>query len=214
MHFNQITDDFFRSFPLHSIKKGIVLFDPFQRPSGLYYLIEGYVRQYSLSEEGKELTIHIYTPHTQFPLFWLLAAHANRFYFQTMTPIICTIIPRKQALEFFEKNPSISLEVTKNILQGMDGLIKRIELDAFHNARTKVISTLLYLGTHFGTTSGSEIRIHEHFTHEKIASLIGITREHVSLELETLQKEKRIIQQNHEIIIPNINLLTSEYHYS
>lgn len=207
-------EDFFKYFPLQTTKKGVILLDPFNRPSGIYHLTEGYVRQFSISEQGKELTIHIYGPRTHFPMFWAYNLFPNRHYFQAITELQFHIVPKEAILSFFKTHPEVSIEFIKRLLTGIDGLTKRLEVNAFGDAQTKVISVLSYLAVHFGKQEGSHVHFHERFTHEQIATMTGLSREHVSLELEKLVTDRLIEFKNHRITLLDFQELTTKLPFS
>lgn len=201
---------FFSQFPQKELKKRIVLLDPFVRPSGIYYLHEGFVRQYSISENGKELTIHVYGPGSHFPMLWALQGAPNRHHFQTMTAVKVAVASKESVLSFFKTHPESSLEFMRRLLLGIDGLTKRLEVNAFGSAYVKVISVLVYLSNHFGVKKGLSVVFQRQFTHEEIATISGLTREHVSLELEKLQEQKLITITNHQITILKNDTLISQ----
>jgi CRP-like cAMP-binding protein len=93
---------------------------------------------------------------------------------------------------FIEANPYELLPFTKHLINGIEGLLKRIELMSFDNAQTRVFAALMYLSHHFGRTNKQEIVIESHFTHEDIAAITGLTRERVSIEMGKLKRAKLI----------------------
>jgi CRP-like cAMP-binding protein len=82
-------------------------------------------------------------------------------------------------LEFIRDNPKKLLEITKRLVYGLEGLAKRVEILNFENAQNRITSALSYLKKHFGTKL--------EFTHEDLASLTGLTRERVSIEMKRLK---------------------------
>lgn len=200
-------NSFFSTFKETSIKKDSMLIEADKEPQGVFYIKEGFVREFIDSESGNELTIHIYEKGAHFPMTWAVNGTQNRHYFQALTDIKVNIAPKEKVVEFLKDNPDCLFYFTAKILRGLDGLSRRIEINSFGNARSKVISILLYLAHHFGKKNNQEIILEHKFTHQDIASLTGLSRERVSLEIEKLEKAHIISYLNHAIVISNMDLL-------
>lgn len=196
--------DFFKQFkPIH-FKENEIIIESQQIPPGIIYIEDGFVRQYAISEEGHELTLHIYETGASFPMTWGLNDIPNRYYFQAVTPVSGFIAPKNQVSELFQNESDVSFAFSKRLLAGLDGFSRRLESIVFGDARERVISILIYLAHHFGETENQQTVIHYKFTHDQIATMVGISREHTSLELERLIKENLIVYDKHTLIIPSL----------
>lgn len=208
---NKKIESFFSRFRLIHYQSGETLFSAQDTPPGIFYLKKGFVRQFYISEQGVELTIHMYGPESHFPMMWGLTEIPNRHHFQALTEIDVFLAPKDKVIEFFESEPRIAFDFSKRLLTGLDGLARRIESITFGKAYDRVVSVMLYLANHFGDKRGKAISINHRFTHNDIAALVGITREHVSLEMEKLEKKRLIKFRDHSMIIPNITKLETEF---
>jgi CRP-like cAMP-binding protein len=202
---------FFSQFRLVGYHAGEMIFSSLDTPPGVLYLKSGFVRMYSISESGSELTLHIFSSGSHFPMTWALNETPNRHNYQALTDTRVFIAPKQAVAEYFAKNPWWALDFAKRVLLGLDGLTKRIETMAFGSGYHRTVSVLLYLSSHFGEKKGDGIALVHRFTHQDIASLAGMSREHVSLELEKLHKVSYIHYDNRHIIIPHIDILFREF---
>lgn len=200
-------ESFFAQFRLVSYQSFEAIFTSQDFPPGVIYLHEGFIRQYAVSEDGVELTIHIYKKGSHFPMTWALAGIPNRHYFQSVTDSKVFIAPKEKVLEFLVSDPVIFSEFSKRLLFGLDGLAKRIENLCFGKASDRVISALIYLAGNFGEKTGDNLVFNYKFTHNDIASIAGITREHVSLEIEKLAKKGLLKYEGHSITFPDFKKL-------
>lgn len=205
---------FFSQFRLIRYQSGEMLFSAQDRPSGIFYLKRGFVRQYAISEQGAELTIHLYGPGSYFPMMWGLNVTPNRHHFQAMTGVEVFLGPKDKVAEFLGSDSTVALALSKRLLAGLDGLTRRIECMSFGKAYDRVVSVLLYLADHFGVKKGRCLILNHRFTHGDIASMVGITREHVSLEMEKLEKTGLIKYQGHSIQVPDIAKLALSGEFS
>ncbi|MDP2637692.1 MAG: helix-turn-helix domain-containing protein, partial [Candidatus Levybacteria bacterium] len=73
----------------------------------------------------------------------------------------------------------------------------------FGNADSKLASILLISAMEFGIAKNDEIEIQIPLTHKDIASLVGVTRETVSIELKKFDKKKYISYRKKKIVIKN-----------
>lgn len=200
-------EQFFAQFKPVSYKKGALLLRAADQPRGIFYLRKGFVRQYAISPDGVELTVHVFTPGTFFPMMWGLNDIENRYYYEAFVAAEVWLAPRTKVVNFLKREPLAAVLLAMRLLSGINGLLKRLELADFGHAYTRVVSAILYLAKHFGERQKNEVIIHERFTHREIASLVGIARETTSVELEKLMKEQLVIFKDHTILIPNIKAL-------
>ena len=98
----------------------------------------------------------------------------------------------------------ILLDLTSRMLERFLGLMRRMEYLVFGNARSKVASILLICAERFGKKQGQATVIDVPLTHSDIATLVGMTRETVSIEMKKLQKEKLISYKGRYLAILNL----------
>lgn len=200
-------EKFFSQFPTKKYKKGEILVAAEENPKISFRLLKGFIREYAISEEGEDLTIHLYPPGSFFPLMWVLNKIPNTHYFEALDDSLVTLTPHKKLKRFLRDNPEILFELTQRLVFGLHGLAQRIENISFGNAQVRVVSILLYLTSHFGIKQKRQITITRKFTHQEIATLTGLTRERVSLELEKLTKLNFVKYQNHHITLVKLENL-------
>lgn len=199
-----------QAFSARKIPRGAVLLAPGQKIPGVYYLHSGAIRQYSISSGGNELTLHVLFPGAIFPAITLFENSESKYYYEALQSSEVRLIPTNEFEKYLKENTDILFQFAGRLLRGLDGMAKRIEATAFGDSSSRVISILLYLARHFGKENNQEIHITQKFTHQQIASLVGVTRERTSLELEKLKKKKLISYKMGVISIPNIKALEEE----
>ncbi|OGY11204.1 MAG: hypothetical protein A3H88_00330 [Candidatus Blackburnbacteria bacterium RIFCSPLOWO2_02_FULL_44_9] len=197
------------NFPSKKYKKGEILLHSEEEPARLFCLREGFVREFIISEEGEELTIHIFEPGSYFPLTWALGDIPNRHSFQALTPGTTTLLPKRELIKFLNKNPQFAYKLSRRLIRGIDGLERRIEVTTFGDIYKRVVSILLYLAKHFGSGPDSSKSLKYKFSHQEIAHLVGATRERVSLSIEKLKKKKIVSHKGHQIFF-DLSKLSAE----
>ena len=204
------TDAFFQQFPPVNLKKGETVVEADRDLNEVYYLKKGFIREYTFSSQGVELTLHVFAPGSYFPMVDVLAGVKNRYYYETLTPVELYITSIEKMLKFFRGEPDLVLDLTRRLLLGLDKLLTRIEFLVFGKAETRVVSALLFLARHFGRQKNKEVQIQYLFTHKDIASFAGISRETASREIEKLVRKKVIEYKNHLLLINNLETLKKQ----
>lgn len=197
-------NNFFSKLKKHYYKKGEVILRGGDMPQGVYFINKGYVRDYSISKEGEELTLIIFKPEDFFPMQWVFNGKQNLHYFEAMTPVELWRCPKEEFINFLEANPDIFLELTSHIVLRLGGIMERMEYLAFGSAYQKVASILMICAERFGEKKGNVAIIHIPLTHRDLAMLVGMTRETVSIEIKKLER-KGIIEYRRRLIFVKDN---------
>lgn len=182
-------EEFYKQFKVRHYKKGEMLIRADDDPQGIFCLIKGYIRQYTISKTGFELTLHILKPTTYFPIVWAVNGTPNVYYFEALTPVEVGRAPRDQVVNFIKDKPTIIFELLSALIEDYAESLTRIEHLVFSDAHRRVISVLLYIAKHFGEKSRKGIIVHHRFTQQDIATLVGVARETASNEMIKLEKK-------------------------
>lgn len=203
-------ETFFSKFKTRYYKKGEMLIRADDDPQGIFYLKKGYVRQYTISKTGYELTLHILRPISYFPMVWAVNGTPNVYYFEALTPVEVGRAPRDEVVEFISDKPAIIFELLSELIERYAESLTRIENLVFSDAYRRVISVLLYIAKHFGKKGDKGVVVAHRFTQQDIATLVGVARETASKELEKLEKKGLIKYVDHSMIIKNVKGLNLE----
>jgi len=201
---------FYKQFTIRDYKKGEMLIRADDDPQGIFCLTKGYVRQYTISKLGYELTLHILKPISYFPMVWAVNGTPNVYYFEALTPVEVGRAPRDQVVNFIKDKPTVIFALMSELLEDYAETLTRVEHLVFSDAYRRVISILLYIAKHFGEAQDSGIIVHHRFTQQDIATLVGVARETASNEMSKLEKKGLITYVDHAIIFNNIKSLNSE----
>lgn len=203
-------EKFYKQFSLREYKKGEMLIRSDDDPQGIFCLTKGYVRQYSISETGIELTLHILKPTSYFPMVWAINGTPNVYNFEALTPVVVGRAPRDQVVDFIKDKPVIIFELMSELLEDYAETLTRVEHLVFSDAYRRVISVLLYVAKHFGVDSGGVIVVDTRFTHQDIATLVGVARETASTEMVKLEKRGLVEYSERFMVFKNIKNLEDE----
>ncbi|MDO8503864.1 MAG: Crp/Fnr family transcriptional regulator [bacterium] len=201
---------FFTKYRKLHFKKSEVILRSEDSPRGVFFLSRGYVRAYSISSEGDELTLIIFKKGDFFPIIWAFNETPVSFYLEAMTPVEVWLAPKEDFLKFVQANGDVLLELTRRILTRMGGLLARMEYLVFGNAYNQVASIVLICAERFGKNGGKNILIDVPLTHKQIADLVGVSRETASIELKKLERKGFIGYEGKHIMVKNMEKLKEE----
>jgi len=202
---------FFQPFPLQRFRKHESIIREGDTFDKIYYLKSGFVRLYTLTKSGKEISFHIYSPGDIFPSFLTFAKSNSTHYFEAVSPITEVYSAPKKKFDTFAKNtPGVLSDLTLRAGKIMDMALKHFENIISESSYNNVRSTLVYLCSiyqpYFKDKSICEIPC----SHQEIASWINTTRETVTRQIQKLA-EKHLIEATHRhVIIKNIRSLEND----
>ena len=201
---------FYKQFVPRDYKKGELLIRADDDPQGIFCLTKGFVRQYTISKAGTELTLHILKPISYFPMVWAINGTPNVYNYEALTPVQVGRAPREQVVNFIKDKPKVIFELMSELLADYAETLIRMEHLVFSDAHRRVISVLLYIAKHFGETRDKGVIVHHRFTQQDIATLVGVARETASNEMVKLEKKGLIKYIDRSILFENIKGLELE----
>lgn len=203
-------EEFYKQFKIRDYKKGEMLIRADDDPQGIFCLTKGYVRQYTISKAGTELTLHILKPLSYFPMVWAINGTPNVYYFEALTQVEVGRAPRDQVVDFIKDKPTITFALMSELLEDYAETLTRVEHLVFSDAYRRVISVLLYIIKHFGEENRNGIVVHHRFTQQDLATLVGVSRETASNEISKLEKKRLVKYVDHSMEFPSVRKLNSE----
>jgi CRP-like cAMP-binding protein len=178
------------------------------KPQGVYYIKKGFVKLFSISPDGKELTFNIYKPNSYFPIAWVLADVENSFFYEAVTSVKVYRLPKRGVVHYLEKNPESMSKLIRRLSSGLHGLSRMLEVMALGTAENKVVYTIYMLAMRFGKKQNrGKIKIQLPITHQLISSLSALARETVSVEMDKLRDKKIIEYSRQSLKIVNVKSL-------
>lgn len=200
-------DNFFTQYKHQTYKKGELLIRAEDFPSGVFYLKEGFVREYAISKKGDELVINVFKPISFFPMSWAINETPNAYFYEAMTDVETWRAPKEEVLIFLKNNPDVVYNLLSRVYKGVDGLLTRITYLMAGNAYARLITELLIYVKRF-TKGQNSVTLN--ISEKDLASVSGMTRETVSREIKVLKRNNLIITEGHKLIINDVQKLEDE----
>lgn len=194
-------DTFFLQYKPLTYQKGKIILSANDPVSSIFLLKSGFVRQYYISKDGEELTLHIFKPMSFFPLMLVLSNSPNKYYFEAVSKTGVLRCPTEEVLAFIKQENDVLFDLTSRFAKGLVGLADRLEELTLGSSHYRICSLLIYLASRLGKKSKAGIEIELSLAHRDIASWVGTTRETASRQLKQLVKKKIISYKKGRFII-------------
>lgn len=181
--------DFFASSRPNFYKKGDIVLRVGETRLGAFYVNRGYIKDSSISADGREFTLFIFKPGDIFSYNWIFNRIPNEHSFRALTDCVVYEKTREGLLLFLEQNADVQFMLTQNIVMRLRGVMQRLEHLAFGTASQKISSILSILAERFGRANHKGILIPISLTQQDISELVGLSRETTSIEIKKLMDE-------------------------
>ncbi len=176
------------------------VFHPVRDPRYVYLLEEGLVRIFRVSPSGDELTIGYVRPGEIFGEVSVITEGPRESFAQAARRSRILEIP-KDAFLGAVKSTRPLYEVTKRIGLRLIRWQSRAEDLVFCDARTRLARLLLRLADEFGRRRDHALDVGLPLTEQEIASLIGTTRQTVSVALGEMIRGGLVARRARELVV-------------
>lgn len=196
-------DSFFNKFELIRYKKGQILFRPGENLNTAYIEKSGFLRAYIVND-GKEISL----PSLR-PLFFCAGMNGlhkkiNKYFVEAITAVELWAIPMEEFVKFIEKDVNILTEVNQRLIDNLIDLSNNCQQIVAGDASAKIAGLIYMIAKDVGERKGNEVLINFNTPHRVLASMAGLTRETVTLQILKLQKQGYLVNKKRTIVIKNI----------
>jgi CRP-like cAMP-binding protein len=180
---------YFEQFPLLTYKRKEIIYRQGEMIEQVAFVKEGFVRLYSTSAEGREATVSFFKPVFPVTLIYSGKKSESAFNLQAITDVRLWKSPRAAFDKFLLENPKVNLEINNTLCDICLELINNINNVISGSASSKIIGIIRALAKETGTKEDNFTKINIETTHAMLASMTGLTRETVTIQLNKLEKE-------------------------
>ena len=204
--FQGVTDDTVRScehlFVRRTYPANSILFEQGE-PARIVYLVKrGKVRIARANPDGRDITLVILGPGDIFGEELMFHNNVVRTTQATVMEEAYLCLSRMQDLfAILSHHPIVAINVARYLQEQRDAAMSTVEDMTFLKVPDRIMRLFERLAQDHGVPDPRGMRIDLRLTHNEIASLIGSTRETVSLETGRLVRAGRIINGEHFFIL-------------
>lgn len=205
---------FFKKFakrPARFYRKGTIIFSSDDPLSGVFFIEEGFVKLYRVSDEGRETVIYLTGPGNLLGLRALLSeSECAHHYTEALTDVKIYNMKRSEYLEVLKEHPEFLVDLVHMYVERLNHTEQRLEGFIATDSISRIAVFLHDLSSRFGKKNAKkEIEIPLPMTHQRIGEFVGAFRETVSVAVKRLQNEKVLKMERGKVIILNPKRLES-----
>jgi CRP-like cAMP-binding protein len=185
------------------LERGEMLFMAGEEAKGLYVVVEGSVRAYRVSGDGREQVMHVERSGAtlaEVPVFdegpYPSSAAAEEDSF-------VLFLPREGVLRLCLERPSIALAALRLLARRMRNCAALVERLSLRDVDRRVAQLILEEAGDYGSRTGNTIVFQLALTHSQIAARVGSVREVVSRAMARLQQSGLISLDGRQVMVPD-----------
>lgn len=175
----------------NSSKKEIIYF-PEEPSNTIYFLKEGKIKIYRLSEDGKTTTLHLLGPGEIFGESAILGQETHDNIAEVVEDAVICAMDKHDFQDMMEKSPQLTMSVNKFIGFRLRKIQSHVEDLVFKNARDRILAFLHRYVTTFGKQMVDGWMVRPFLTHKEIADLTATARQTVNQVLNELAEQETI----------------------
>lgn len=197
-----------RAVPRH-YRKGEVLFVAGEEARGLFVIVDGSVRAFRESADGREQVIHVERAGAtiaEVPVF------DDGTYPSTVAAEVDTttlFLDKRDVRELCLQHPEIPLAAVRVLASRLRHCAELVEALSLSEVGHRVARFLLSEARRHGQSNGDGVCLTLTQTNQQIAARVGSVREVISRTLSRLQQDGLIVLEDRKLTIPDINALSS-----
>jgi CRP-like cAMP-binding protein len=195
---------------IRTLSRGALLFRQGDPCRGLHAIVEGAVRVYRASRDGREQVLHIQGPGQavgEVPLFDQGPYPASA---RALEDSRVLFLPLQDFQWLYSNHPEIADAVIQELGRRLRRMVRLVEKISLRDVPARVAMTLLEYAEGRPAADGTEVEVRR--THEQLAAELATTRESVARALSRLRREGIITQIDGRIRINSFARLEAVAH--
>lgn len=192
------------------LKRGEPVYLPHEQADGILLVASGRVKVCHTTPDGKQSILGFVDAGEIFGELSLVSDQPRNEYVETTEKTRLVLLPKRDLQLVLQKYPSIVLGVSKLIGMRRQRIERRLRNLLFRSNRERVIHLLLELTERYGERTDDGIKLGIHLSHQEMASIIGSTRETVTVVLGNLQSEGLLTISRRRLVLKSLDALARE----
>ena len=180
---------------------------PADLADGVLLLVRGRAKICSLTADGKQSILAFIEPGELFGELAMVAAGTREEYAEAIENSTVVLIPATEMNRLVAAHPDVSLGITKLMGLRRQRIERRLKHLLYHSNRERLVHLLFELSEQYGKPTNSGVELGIKLSHQDLASVIGATRETVTVTLGELQNEGLVRVGRKSITLVDANRL-------
>ncbi len=192
-----------------AFSKGSAIYVPFDSSDSVCLLAEGRIRICSSTPEGKLAILALIEPGEIFGELAVLNSSDQEERAEAAIASTVIMIPGDDFRKVMESSPELAIGITKLIGFRRARIERRLRGLLFRSNRERLCQLLVELAEQYGRQKEGGVELTISLSHQELASVIGSTRESVTMLLGELQLEGLISVARKRVLIRHLKRLAA-----
>jgi CRP/FNR family cyclic AMP-dependent transcriptional regulator len=188
--------------------RGTAIYLPADAADGVLLLATGRAKVCGLND-GKQVILAFIEPGELFGELALVDQAQRDEYAEAVEKSTVVLIPAGVMQRLVDENPQISLGVSRLMGLRRRRIERRLKYLLFRSNRQRLVSLLLELAEQYGQRTGEGVELRIRLSHQDLSSIIGSTRETVTVLLDQMQAEGLLRLGRRQIVIRDVERLAA-----
>jgi len=192
---------------INHYKKKQIIYTEGNHPGKMYFVQKGKVKTFKSNDDGKELTVGLFSEGEFFGYVALLENSVYKDTAEAMEDTEIALIPREDFEALINNNPEVTRKFIKLLAHNVVEKEEQLLGLAYNSLRKRVADALITLEKKY--KKGGEEHFSIHISREDLANIAGTATESLIRTLSDFRSEKLIDIKDGNIIILNEKKLVS-----
>lgn len=188
-------------------KKGEVIFREGSYPYGIFYIVYGKVKKYTVNKEGKEQIIYVANTGELIGYHAILAEDRYPDSAAALEECLIAFIPKEDFLNTLHRSSVLNSRLLKTLSHEFAVLANSLTMFAQKSVRERLALQLIVLREKYKVDFEPGMPVEINMSRDDLASLVGTARENVVRMLTELKEENILETKGRKIIVIDINKL-------
>ena len=191
-------------------KRGEPIYLPSEAADGVLVVVQGRVKLCHVTPEGKQSILNFIDAGEVFGELSLVGSLRRDEFAEAAEATTLVVIPKSEMVNLMVRYHNLQVGVTRLIGLRRQRVERRLRNLLFRSNRERVVHLLIEMSEKYGRQTENGLELNIKLSHQEIASLIGSTRETVTVMLGQLQSEGKIKIARRRITILDLGKLRHE----
>ncbi len=187
--------------------KNTPVYLPSDAADGVLLLAEGRVKLCSITSDGKQAILAFIEAGELFGELSLVGEAKREEHAETVDASTVILLPGNAVSSLMAESPELTFGVTKLIGWRRKRVERRLRSLLFRSNRERLVQLLLDLAEQYGETAPEGVRLSIKLSQQDLASIIGATRETVTVLLGELQLDGLLKVARQRVVIRDLKRL-------
>ena len=200
-------EDLAKRAPDTFLEQADILYSPEDGTQRLFILKKGKVQLYEVGDDGDEITLSVVEEGNVFGEMALTGQSLHGLYVRALIPSTVVSLRRADVEYLIMNKPEVGLRLVQELAERLHDSERRYADLVDKDVPARLATQILRLVDSEGVVSSESYRIPTHYTHERLASMIGCKRVAVTRAFRKLEKGGAVELEDRRILVKDLDVL-------